>query len=32
MTAKQIMFGVVVSALGMVVGEYLKREIFKNEA
>lgn len=32
MTAKHVIYGVVISALGMVVGEYLKREIFKNEA
>jgi cell division protein FtsL len=32
MTAKHLIFGVVVSALGVVVGEYLKREIFQNEA
>jgi hypothetical protein len=32
MTAKHIVYGVIISALGMVVGEYLKREIFQNEA
>ncbi len=31
MTSKHLIFGVVVSALGVVVGEYLKREIFKRE-
>lgn len=31
MTSKHLIFGIVVSALGMVVGEYLKREIFNRE-
>lgn len=31
MTTKHLVYGIIISALGMVVGEYLKREIFNSE-